>query len=313
MLRTKLRLQQKLRSVRLNKNAEKVGSQVKSKSVTWLVISNLLKLFVLVFFGALVLFPFYYMVASSLMTDTEAKDTLNTHLAPESPQWGNYVDAFADGYWSAIAYSFLIASVTILVKLVITLLLGYAFSIKKYRGKKFLWMFFLSLMMLPEVALLSGQYQMIVKLKWHYGVNILLGLFIPFVASVFSAVMFRNAFEAIPDRTKEAAMVDGSSSLGYFFRIALPMIQPTTLTVVILTAFASWNSYMWPALLLQGKDIQTIPTWVFTTGKDADGNMVMPIRMAGTVLAILPMLIVYFGFRGRIMKAISRQGSAIKG
>ena len=313
MLKTRLKLQQKLRQTKLNKNAEKVSSQVRTKSITWLLISNLLKLFTLVFFGALVLFPFYYMIASSLMTNAEASDPLTAHIAPKSPQWGNYTDAFKDGYWEAIAYSFLIASITIVIKLFITILMGYAFSLKKYRGKKIIFTLFLSLMMLPEVALLSGQYQMVVKLGWHFGVNVLLGLFIPFVASVFSAIMFKNAFEAIPDRMKEAAMTDGTTEMGYFLKVALPMIRPTTLTVVILTAFASWNSYMWPALLLQGKDIQTIPTWVFTTGRDANGNMIMPIRMAGTVLAILPMLIVYFGFRNRIMKAISRQGSAIKG
>ena len=272
-----------------------------------------MKIFVLVFFGSIVLFPFYYMISSSLMTHAEATDTLKTHLYPKNPQWGNYTDAFKDGYWQAIMYSFGIVAVTIVFKIFITILMGYAFSLKKYRGKKLIWYFFLSLMMLPEVALMSGQYQMIVKLGWQAGTGVLLGLFVPFVASVFSAFMFKNAFEAIPDRTKEAAMVDGASNLTYFFKIALPMIRPTTLTVVILTAFASWNSYMWPALLLQGKDIQTIPTWVFLTGRDSNGDLIMPIRMAGTVLAILPMMIVYFGFRGRIMKAISRQGSAIKG
>ncbi|CAM9092466.1 carbohydrate ABC transporter permease [Mycoplasma todarodis] len=313
MLKIKLKTQQKLRTAKVKKNAENVGSQVRTQSIIWIIVSNLMKVFALVFFGALILFPFYYMIATSLMTNAEATDAVTTHLAPEKPQWGNFVDAFADGYWMAILYSFLIASITIMVKLVITILLGYAFSIKKYRGKKIVWGFFLSLMMLPEVALLSGQYQMIVRLGWYYGTNILLGLFIPFVASVFSAVMFKNAFEAIPDRTKEAAMIDGAGNVGYFFKVALPMIKPTTLTVIILTAFASWNSYMWPALLLQGKDIQTIPTWVFTTGKDSNGQLLIPIRMAGTTLAILPMLLVYFVFRGRIMKAISRQGSAIKG
>ena len=247
------------------------------------------------------------------MTDAEATDKKVAHFFPKEAQWGNYLDAFKDGYWKAIFYSFAMVAATVVFKIFVTILMGYAFSLKKYKGKKAIWYFFLSLMMLPEVALMSGQYQMIVKLGWQAGSGILFGLFVPFVASVFSAVMFKNAFETIPDRTKEAAMVDGATNLTYFFRVALPMIRPTTLTVIILTAFASWNSYMWPALLLQGKDIQTIPTWVFLTGRDAQGNLIMPIRMAGTVLAILPMLIVYFGFRGRIMKAISRQGSAIKG
>ncbi|NQZ65860.1 MAG: carbohydrate ABC transporter permease [Mycoplasmatales bacterium] len=313
MLKRKLQIQQKWRSRLLNKNVEKVSSQVRTKSLVWLITSNLLKLFILVFFGALVLFPFYYMISNSLMTNREATDTVTTHLFPESPQWGNYKSAFEEGYWWAIMYSFLIASITIILKLVVTIMLGYAFSLKKYRGKKAIWVFFLSLMMLPEVALLSGQYQMVVNLGWQYGANVILGLFIPFIASVFSAVMFKNAFESIPDRMRESAMVDGASGLGYFFRVALPMIKSTTLTVTILTAFAAWNSYMWPALLLQGKDIQTIPTWVFKTGRNSDGDMIIPVRMAGTVLAIIPMLAVYFIFRKRIMNAISRQGTATKG
>ena len=299
--------------MKAKKSSENVASQVRSRSLGWLIFSNIMKVFILVFFGTLVLFPFYYMVTSSLMTNAEATDPKGTHLFPKDAKWGNYLDAFKDGYWQAIMYSFAIVAITVVIKIFVTVLMGYAFSLKKYRGKKLIWLFFLSLMMLPEVALMSGQYQMIVKLGWQAGSGILLGLFVPFVASVFSAVMFKNAFESIPDRTKEAAMVDGATNLTYFLKVALPMIRPTTLTVIILTAFSSWNSYMWPALLLQGKDIQTIPTWVFQTGHDVNGDLIMPIRMAGTVLAIAPMLLVYFVFRGKIMKAISRQGSAIKG
>lgn len=312
-MKTKLKFQNYARKFKTKKVGQKVSSQVKSTSIAWIIISNIMKMLILIFFGALVLFPFYYMISTSLMTNEEAIDPLKTHIVPDKAQWGNYADAFKDGYWDAIMYSFLITAITIVVKITISMMMGYAFSFKKYRGKKAIWLFCLSLMMLPEVALMSGQYQMIVKLGWQAGAGIIMGLFIPFVASVFSAIMFKNAFEQIPDRTKEAAMVDGATGITYFFKVAMPLIQPTTLTVVILTAFASWNSYMWPALLLQGKDIQTIPTWVFLTGRDSEGNMIVPIRMAGTVLAILPMMIVYFGFRNRIMKAISRQGSATKG
>ncbi len=313
MLRLKLKIQQNFRRRNVKRNVEKVSSQVRTTSIAWILISNIMKASTLIFFGAIVLFPFYYMIATSLMTNSEATDTVSTHLMPAKAQWENFKTALAAGYWKSILFSFSIATITIVIKLIITVLMGYAFSMKKYKGKKLIWTFFLSLMMLPEVALLSGQYQMIVKLGWYYGANVLLGLFIPFVASVFSAVMFKNAFESIPDRTKEAAMVDGATEMSYFFRVALPMIQPTTLTIVILTAFSSWNSYMWPALLLQGKDIQTIPTWVFTTGKDSNGDLIIPIRMAGTALAIAPMLIFYFVFRRKVMNSISKQGSAIKG
>ena len=169
--------------------------------------------------------------------------------------------------------------------------------------------------MVPEVALLVGQYQIVVIFNFQTGYRVIIALILPFIASVFSAYMYRNAFEAIPFRTKEAAFVDGASNLKYFLKVAFPMVSPTTWTVAILTGFAAWNSYMWPALLLSGQDMDVINTWLFKTGRSegADSRIMMNVRMAAAIIAIVPMFIVYFLFRSRIMKAISRQGSAIKG
>ena len=316
MKRFKLKKYEYLQKIQNKKKFDRVSKKVDTSSIFWIITRSILKIFSLVFFGSLILFPFYYMIVTSLISEEAFRDPSSTTLATSTPHWGNYVDAFAQGYWSAIFYSFLTTSISIVLKLIVTMALGYAFSIKRWYGKKIMWYFFLSLMFLPEVALLSGQYKMMVNLGWHYGTSVILGLFIPFVASVFSAILFRNAFEAIPDMTKKAAMIDGVVGYRYFFKVALPMITPTIWTVSILTAFAAWNSYMWPALLLQGKDIQTIPTWVFTTGHSniADENrIIMTIRMAGTVLAIIPMFIVFLFMRTKIMKSISKQESAIKG
>lgn len=94
-------------------------------------------------------------------------------------------------------------------------------------------------MLLPEVALLVGQYQIIVNIKWKQNNGVLAAMFLPFVVSTFSAFMYRNAFDAIPNQTKEAAMIDGVGSFPFFFKVALPMAKATTLTVIILTAFAA--------------------------------------------------------------------------
>ena len=316
MFRQRLKLQRRINKRKLTKKSEFTSKQVDTSAAWWIVTRLLLKLFILVFFGALILFPFYYMISVSLMGEDTYQKTSETHLVPKGFHWGNFTRAFEDGYWKAVMYSFLITTISILLKLVVTLLMGYAFSIRKWWGKQLFWYLFLALMFLPEVALLSGQYKMMVTLKWHTGINVLIGLFVPFVASVFSAMMFRNAFESIPDMTKKASMIDNVTGAKYFIKVALPLITPTIWTVSILTAFAAWNSYMWPALLLQGQDIQTIPTWVFTTGKSiisTDTRLLYTVRMAGTVLAIVPMFIAFIIMRGRIMKSISRQGSAIKG
>ena len=318
MFKIKLFIQSLLNKRGLTKVSEKTSKQVDTSNAWWIITRLILKMFILIFFGAIVLFPFYYMIAVSLMDNDQFTAPVGNHISPEGGlHWGNFTDAFQEGYWKAIMYSFLITTISIILKLVVTLMMGYAFSMKTWFGKKILWILFLALMFLPEVALISGQYKMMVKLNWHTGLNVIAGLFVPFVASVFSAMMFRNAFEAIPDMTKKAAMIDGVVGIKYFVKVALPLITPTIWTVSILTAFAAWNSYMWPALLLQGQDIQTIPTWVFTTGRGVDlggaPRLLYTVRMAGTVLAIIPMFIAFIFMRGRIMKTISRQGSAIKG
>ncbi len=315
MFKIKLHFQQLKNKIFLKKRGEKTSKTVDTSSLVWILFRMFSKMVILVFFGALILFPFYYMIAVSLMDNDVFTKTSEFHLVPKKLHWSNFTEAFQEGYWQAVMYSFLIASVSIVLKLIITLMMGYAFSMRKWWGKKLLWYFFLALLFIPEVALMSGQYKMIVKLEWHYGSRVLIGLFIPFIASVFSALMFKNAFETIPDMTKKACMIDGVTGIRYFVKVALPLITPTIWVVTILTAFAAWNSYMWPSLLLQGHDIQLIPTWVFKTGVGIgkESRLIFTIRMAGAVLAIVPMFIVFALMKNKIMNAVSRQGNAIKG
>lgn len=315
MLQTKLRLTRWWGNVFVRNAIKNTTKQVGTGGIIGPIISFLIKAAVLIFFGALVLFPLYYMVAESLMTNDETLLT-TPKLAPDVPQWDNFNKAMVDGYWKAMAVTAIVTSASIAIKIVITMLMGYAFSLRKWRFKRTVWLGFLSLLMIPEVALLYGQYKVIVDFDIIIGPQVIIALILPFVASVFSGFMFRNAFEVIPDRTKEAAYVDGTSPIKYFIKIAVPMVAPTTWTVAILTGFAAWNSYMWPALLLPATDYDVMNTWLFTTGVDTstpDSRVMANIRMAAAVLAIAPMFIVYLGFRSRIMRAISRQGSAIKG
>ncbi len=184
-----------------------------------------------------------------------------------------------------------------------------------------MWGFFISLLVLPEVALLFGQYKVVISLDNQFGVlksfmGAIAMIALPFVASIFNALMFRNAFEAIPGRIKEVAMVDGAVGARYLFKIAMPMVQPTTLTIVILTTLASWNSYLWPALLFTGSNYEIMSVWLFQVGRENIDNVTrihQNVKMAGAVLVILPMFVFYFIFRKKIMSSISRQGSAIKG
>ncbi|WP_429998768.1 carbohydrate ABC transporter permease [Mycoplasmopsis bovis] len=327
MFGTKLRIPQWWSNIKLRKNKDTTANQVRDNSVASLVTWSFLKIAVLVFFAAIVLFPFFYMLTISVMPKEQAEE-LQSHFSfwPKSWEWQNYIEAShgskdSKGYWYAFWLTFANVIFSIVLKIFVTMLCGYAFSLKKWRGKEFMWGFFISLLVLPEVALLFGQYKVVISLDNQFGVlksfmGAIAMIALPFVASIFNALMFRNAFEAIPGRIKEVAMVDGAVGARYLFKIAMPMVQPTTLTIVILTTLASWNSYLWPALLFTGSNYEIMSVWLFQVGRENIDNVTrihQNVKMAGAVLVILPMFVFYFIFRKKIMSSISRQGSAIKG
>lgn len=346
MFELKLKIQKLLIKRKLNKNQERVSSQVVDSNPLSVFMSGALKLLILCFFGVIILFPFFLMISISLMTDDEAVamktsfrlvsefsegQTYYPSSSPDAPAgfdikpWADvvkntYSRALSSGYWKSIFATTLNVVISVVFKVFITFLMGYAFSLRNWRGKGVIWFLALALLVLPEVALLSGQYTVVVRtgMKLHSS-TLLLAIAFPFVASIFNMVMYRNAFDAIPGRLKEVSLVDGAGGVKYLFKVAFPMVVPTTLTIVILTALASWNSYLWPSLISTGsKEVELISTWLFKAGTNendpsASSAIQINIKMAAAIAVVLPMFIVYLLFRKRIMGAISRQGSTIKG
>ncbi len=297
-------------SLATRKVADKVSTRVKESSGLVNFTKTLLKATILMLFGFVVIFPFFYMISMSLMTYAETTNPNGTPILPDVPMWSNYWEAFTNGYILVFVFSSLIMITNVLLKVIVTMMLGYAFGNYNFKGKNVLWIFFLATMIIPEVALISGQYTMTIKLGWDTGIGLLLGLSAPYIASVFTAYMFRNAFEAIPNSVKEAAIIDGIEGKSYFFKIAIPMVSSTTWTVIILTAFASWNSYMWPALVLGGSNLNTMTLWLFNVGLPPDGStMLIQLQMAGAVLTIIPTLIVYLIFKKRINSTVAATGA----
>ncbi|QZE12226.1 carbohydrate ABC transporter permease [Mycoplasma sp. Ms02] len=328
MFKNKLLIKQIFLNRRLTKKQDRVGSQIETTKLYSKLLLLMFKIFVLVFFGIVVLFPFYYMISTSLFSNEQAEATNDIHLVPRDINtgkiqlyWENFNKAFQNGYFRALIFTAAVTALSVCGKTFFSMTFGYAFSLKKWRFKEAAWFFFLSLLVLPELALLSQQYIIVSRLGWAGSENnfyILISLTIPFVASVFSGFMFRNAFEGISDSVKESAKIDGASELKFFVKIAVPMIKPTIWTVAILTAFASWNSYIWPSTIFAGStEAPVLSVWLFNTGKDetlgTEARFFVNIRMAGAILVIMPLLVVYVVIRKRIMAAISRQGTATKG
>lgn len=307
----------------LKSKQEIMSKPYKTTNVWALVGSWAFKILILGFFGLLIIFPFYFMITQALTSklwQVKGQVLLFPKSFSGGPvfDWKNFAEAFNEGYLQSIVFTISLTVVSILVRMFFSVTLGYAFALRNWKAKSGFFSFFISLMILPEIGLLTGQYKIVTALGWQSPNWLFITMIIPFAASVFFAWMYRNAFEAIPNSVKESSMLDGANGFVYFFKIAMPMVKSTTWTVAILTAFASWNSYVWPALLFDGTKTlwRPINLWVFQTGKSKDAEIQIVYRsisMAGTILAIAPMLIVYFILRKRIMNAIARNGNATKG
>ncbi|WP_322958235.1 carbohydrate ABC transporter permease [Mycoplasmopsis felis] len=340
MFELKLKLHKILINKKLSRSQEKVSSQVIDSNPFSVFLSAASKLLVLCFFGVVILFPFFLMISISFMTDDEAQglsnnfrilsdfETGSTYYSGEGLDvrpWADvvqntYARALTSGYWKSVGITSLNVIVSVILKVLLTFLMGYAFSLRSWKVKGFVWFVALSLLVLPEVALLSGQYTVVIRTGLRSNLfTIVLAISLPFVSSIFNTVMYKNAFEAIPGRIKEVSLVDGAGGFKYLFKVAFPMVVPTTLTIVILTALASWNSYLWPSLILGSRsEYELISTWLFKAGlnpDDPDSNQAVftNIKMAAAMAVIAPLFIFYLVFRKRIMGAISRQGSTIKG
>ncbi|QBF34661.1 carbohydrate ABC transporter permease [Mycoplasmopsis phocirhinis] len=342
MFETKLKIRQKLANIRLKHKRDLVTQQVHDSSLVSLFTKYLIKLILLVFFAMVIIIPFAYMILLA-STDNAQADQIRNGSAGIWPQhWeffknirsaatGSTTDfwpwqaEWQIGYLFSFTLTFSNVLLSIVLKIFVTMLLGYAFSLKKWRGKEFVWFILMTLLVLPEVALLSGQRKVVTEISkiispaqndkvGLFGYNLFL-IAIPFVASIFNALMYRNAFEAIPNRIKEVAMVDGAVGAKYLFKVAIPMVAPTTLTIIILTTLASWNSFLWPNIIA-GSGYRVMSVWLFDVGVDhstQDERQFYNIKMAGAILVILPMFVFFLFARNKIMNAISRQGSTIKG
>ena len=308
MFGIKLKIQKWLSNIKLRKNKERTANQVRDTSFFKAFITLFAKILLLSFFGLIILLPFFFMIFVAMMPDIQS-DALKQNFSffPKSWHPENFAEAIRSSkssYWVALGLTLANVLFSIVLKIFITMFAGYAFSLKNWRGKNIVW------------ALVVRFNEWMPGIKDNFFGMVFL-VAIPFVASIFNALMFRNAFEAIPGRIKEVAMVDGAVGWRYLFKIAIPMVVPTILTVVILTALASWNSYLWPSLISGGEvKYKIMSVWLFEVGRKIIGTeerVQSNIKMAGSIIAILPMFIFYFIFRKKIMGSISRQGSTIKG
>lgn len=255
-----------------------------------------------------VLFPFYWMVISSLKTMEEYYRTIPTFV-PETVVWNNYIKAFDTANLGTLfKNTVFVGVVSTLLSLVITILSAFAFARLEFKGKNALFAALLATMMIPGELFTITNYVTVYRFGW---LNTYTVLIIPFLVSVFYIYLLRQNFLQIPNELYLAAKVDGTSDFKYLLKVMIPLSLPTLISITIMKMMGAWNSYMWPNLVAND-DAHLLITNGLRGADFTEDNLVnYPQQMAAVAIVSIPLFLVFVFFRKYIMKGVSRSG--IKG
>ena len=256
----------------------------------------------------IVLFPFYWMIISSLKDLGEYRRNVPT-LFPQVMHFTNYSEAITTASLGKLFMNTLYVGVmSTLLSLVITVLSAFAFARLEFKGKDALFGALLATMMIPGELFTITNYITVNELGW---MNDFKALIIPFLVSVFYIYLLRQNFLQIPNELYLAAKVDGCSDIKYLWKVMIPLAMPTLISITILKMMGAWNSYMWPQLVAPDKDHQMITNGLRNAFTDMTGDANIPVQMAAVAIVSAPLFIVFLCLRKYIMAGVSRSG--IKG
>ncbi len=280
--------------------------QIRKQEAVRTRVRNVVIYIFLAVWGVIVLFPFYWMVLTSIKSYSAYSSEYVPKFYTTSPTFQNYVDAFTTVSLSRYLLNTLIFTVvtTVLMIAVITLA-AYAFARLEFRGKDLLFTLFLSLMMIPNELVIITNFVTITNAGLR---NTFTGLILPSVTSVFYIYLLRENFAQIPDELYYAAKVDGTSDLKYLFKVMVPICRPTLVTVVILKVIECWNSYVWPRLITDDQAYFLVSNGIQEIRENGFGRENIPAMMAAVVTISIPLIILFLIFRRKIMAGVSRGG-----
>ena len=267
------------------------------------IIAKVLTYAFLLIMALIVIFPFYWMIISSLKTVDEYRLAIPT-LFPKYLDWKNYIGVFANQdllLGRLFANTVYVGVVSTILSLIITVLSAFAFARLEFKGKNALFAFLLATMMIPGELFTITNYQTVNQFGWMETFTVLI---VPFLVSVFYIYLLRQNFLQIPNELYLAAKVDGTSDIKY-------LCLPNLISITILKMMGAWNSYMWPRLVANDDAHRLITNGLRNAFTDASGNTDVPEQMAAVALVSLPLFLVFVFLRKYIMKGVSRSG--IKG
>ena len=262
----------------------------------------------LIFMALVVLFPFYWMINSSLKSLAEYRQSAPTFW-PQKVLWSNYAEAFTAASLGRLFFNTAyVGIVSTILSLVITILSAFAFARLEFRGKNLLFSALLATMMIPGELFTITNYSTVTNLGW---MNTYTVLIVPFLVSVFYIYLLRQNFLQIPNELYLAAKVDGTSDFKYLCKVMIPLSLPTLISITILKMMGAWNSYIWPRLVANDDAHRLITNGLRNAFTDTTGDVNYPVQMAAVALVSAPLFLVFIFLRKYIMKGVSRSG--IKG
>ncbi len=251
-------------------------------------------------------FPFIWMILTSLKTQTESI-VIPVTILPKVAQWGNYPEIFRElPFGKMYLNSTINATVIVVGQVLLCSMAAYAFARIEFPGRNIIFGILLSVLMIPASFFILPQYQIIQKLKL---LNTLTALFLPSLFSIFGTFLLRQFFVALPKELEDAARIDGCSRFGIFTKIMLPLVKPGIVALAILTLRYAWNSLMWPLIVNNEPKMMTLPVGISFLHGQYSTNY--PLVMAGSVMAVLPLLILFAIFQKQFIEGVALQG--IKG
>ncbi len=284
-------------------------------SNVWHIIQLVFTYLFLAVLGLVVIFPFYWMIITSLKTGDEIQALVQTFY-PHIVRWENYTEAFQRlDFGTLLRNTLIVGIISTIGTIITTILAAYAFARLNFKGRDVMFMLLLGSMMIPGEMMVISNYISVSRLGWTSNSNIVgnfAAMIIPFWVSIFYIYLLRQNFKQIPNELYLAAKVDGKSDWEFLWKVMVPLAMPTLTTIFILKLMGAWNSYVWPNLIASGNSkIYLITNGLRETFSAADNVNDYGAQMAATVIVTVPLLLLFVFFRKYIMRGVGRAG--IKG
>lgn len=260
-------------------------------------------LYVLLAVGALIMvFPFIWTIVTSITPG--ATLTTTPRLIPENPSLSPYLELFSRvPFGRVIVNSLLIAVVSTLLQLVTSAMAAYVFARMPFRGRGAIFVLYLATMMIPFQVLIVPLFA---EMKTLGLINTYLGAVLPTIASAFGVFLLRQAMSTVPYDLDQAATLDGAGHFRIFFQIMLPLVRPALATLAVFAFLNTWNSFLWPLIILRDPLMQTLP--VALSSLQGQYSTQWDVLMAGSVVSIIPMFALYVFAQKYIVQGVAGTG-----